>query len=204
MNLSLLDFLADLSSKNPTPGGGGASALIGAIGASLCSMVANLTSGKQKYAQHQSDIENILSIASQEIPLLIGLIEKDAETFEPLAKAYGIPKEDPDREGILEGALVAACSVPMETLAKMEKIVSLVEELAEKGSRLAVSDIGVAAAACRAAMEGAAMNVYINTKLMKNRERAEKLNAEANGMLESGANRCAAVYQKIAAELGGQ
>ncbi|NLO41248.1 MAG: cyclodeaminase/cyclohydrolase family protein, partial [Ruminiclostridium sp.] len=114
MNMEIHEFINQLSSKAPVPGGGGASALIGAIGVSLCSMVANLTSGKKKYAEYQQDIEKILEVSQASISRLLALIEKDAEVFEPLSAAYGIPKEDPNREAVLEKALVAACSVPMD------------------------------------------------------------------------------------------
>lgn len=198
---SLSDFLEALSSKAPIPGGGGASALIGAIGISLCSMVANLTSGKQKYAEYQSDIDNILSYASVSIPLLLNLIEKDAEVFEPLTNAYSIPKENPNRNEILEHALVTACSVPMTILKKVANVINIIEQLSTKGSKLALSDVGVAASACRCAMEGAVMNIYINTKLMKNHDYAIQLISEAETILDDGVNRCNTIYQKITNEL---
>lgn len=195
------DFIKELSSKAPVPGGGGASALIGAVGVSLCSMVANLTSGKKKYLEYQEDIDNILSRTSASIKTLMELIEKDAEVFEPLSQAYSISKDNPDREEILEKALITACSVPIKLLEEISQVIDIMEELSIKGSRLAVSDVGVAAAACRSAMEGAIMNVYINTKLMKNREVALKTNAEAEMLLNDGVSRCNTVYRQIANEL---
>ena len=197
------DFIKDLSSKDPVPGGGGASALIGAIGVALCSMVANLTFGKKKYAEYQADIDMIISRTSVSIAKLLSLIEKDAEVFEPLSAAYGIPKDDPNRDEILENALVTACSVPMEILKEVANIIDVIEQLAIKGSKLAVSDIGVAASACRAAIEGAIMNVYINTKLMKNRDYAMQLNKEADTIFQDSINRCSTVYQQVIDELRG-
>jgi len=201
MDFTLNDFIKELSSKAPVPGGGGASALIGAVGVSLCSMVANLTSGKKKYLEYQEDIDNILSRTSASIKTLMELIEKDAEVFEPLSQAYSISKDNPDREEILEKALITACSVPIKLLEEISQVIDIMEELSIKGSRLAVSDVGVAAAACRSAMEGAIMNVYINTKLMKNREVALKTNAEAEMLLNDGVSRCNTVYRQIANEL---
>ena len=200
---SLSEFLTDLSSKSPVPGGGGTSALIGAIGAALCSMVANLTSGKKSYAAYQQDIDNILSLTSTSMAALSELIQKDAEVFEPLAQAYSIPKTDANRDDVLEAALVTASSVPMAILKEAANVVGIIEQLAVKGSRLALSDVGVAASACRCAMEGAIMNVYINTKLMKNRKYAEEMNAEASAVLHDGAKRCDAVYRQITNELEG-
>lgn len=201
MNMELNEFIRRLSSKAPVPGGGGASALIGAIGVSLCSMVANLTSGKKKYAQYQEDIDKILERTEKSVNRLMTLIEKDAEVFEPLSAAYGIPKDDPDRDAVMERALAAACSVPMEILREISGILDVVVQLSEKGTRLAVSDVGVAASALRSAMESAALNVYINTRLMKNREYAEKINAQAEEILNSGITTCDAIYKKISEEL---
>lgn len=199
--MQLDDFIKTLSSSSPVPGGGGASALIGAIGVSLCSMVANLTSGKKKYAEYQSDIEQIIVRTQASIDKLLGLIQRDAEVFEPLSKAYGIPKEEPNRNEILENALVLACSVPLEILNEVANVLDVVEQLLEKGTKLAVSDVGVAASACKCAMEGAVMNVYINTKLMKNREYALKINADAEKILEDGIDRCSKIYRQITEEL---
>ena len=200
---TLPGFIADLASKEPVPGGGGASALIGAVGVALCSMVANLTSGRKKYAEYQSDIENIISRASISISNLLSLLEKDAEVFEPLSAAYGISKDDPNRDEILENALVTACSVPMEIIQETAGIIDIIEQLATKGTKLAVSDVGVAASACRAAVEGAIMSVYINTKLMKNRDYAMRLNNEAETVFQDGVNRCNRIYRQITDELGG-
>jgi Methenyl tetrahydrofolate cyclohydrolase len=204
MNKTIQDFIDELSSKAPVPGGGGASALIGAIGIALCSMVANLTTGKQKYAQYQEDIEVILIRTEQSIEKLLMLIQKDAEVFEPLSAAYGIPKEDPNREGILEEALITASSVPLQIVTEVHHIIDIIEQLATKGSKLAVSDVGVAASACRSALEGAAMNVYINTKLMKNKEYALELNAKVDEMVTDGVKRCNNIYMQITEELRGK
>jgi methenyltetrahydrofolate cyclohydrolase len=199
--MQIRDYISELSSKSPVPGGGSASALIGAVGLSLCSMVANLTSGKKKYAEYQEAIERILVRAGLSIDRLLQLMEDDAAVFEPLSAAYAIPRDNPDRGAILEKALVLASGVPMDILREVAGTLDIVEELAVKGSRLAVSDVGVAAAACRCAMEGAAMNIYINTKLMNDRDFASKMNTEAEGLLADGVSRCDRIYQQISHEL---
>lgn len=198
---STFTFIKELSSKSPTPGGGGASALIGAVSAALCSMVANLTSGKKKYAEYQNSIEKIIIKTEAAIDKLLDLIEKDAEVFRPLSEAYSIPKDDPDRDNILEKALIDACSVPYHILKEVSKITGIIEELQVKGTKLALSDVGVAASACKSAMEGAAMNVYINTKLMKDKEYAAKVNAETTFILEQSTRRCEKIYTEILNEL---
>lgn len=198
------EFLTDLSSKEPVPGGGGASALLGSVAAALCSMVANLTDGKKKYAQYQEDIERILKEMETAIWKIQAYIEKDAEAFVPLAKAYSIPREQSDREEILEQALQEAARVPMELAQLIYTLVPVMEELEVKGSRLAISDVAVAATACRAALEGAVMNVYINTRLMKNRGLAEDMNRRAMELAEDGSVRCQGVYQRIMKSLVGK
>lgn len=195
------EFIDRLSSKSPVPGGGGASALVGAVGIALCSMVANLTLGKKKYAEFEEDIQQILSRTEDSIPKLLELIQKDAEVFEPLSAAYGIPKDDPKRGEKLEQALILACSVPMDILREVSALLDVLEQLSYKGSKLALSDVGVAASACRTAIEGAVMNVFINTKLMKNREYANKVNQEAEAMLSKGTEICSKIYLKVTEEL---
>lgn len=194
-------FIEDLSSSKPTPGGGGASALIGSLSASLCAMVANLTTGKKKYAQYQEEIEKIIEEAGSFSKRLYALIQADADAFEPLSKAYGIPKDDPERETTLESALKKAADVPMDIMKEVYAMLPMLEALSLKGSRLAVSDVGVAAASARAALEGAVMNVYINTKLMKDREYADKMNREADLLLADGRKRCDAVYEAVVKEV---
>lgn len=201
---SLNSFVTKLASSSPVPGGGGASALIGALGAALSSMVANLTSGKKKYAEYQSDIDRILTETDISVSNLMSLIQKDADVFEPLSKAYSLPKENPDRDEIMEKCLYEASLVPLEIVREAYNVIDIIEELAEKGSRLAVSDVGVSAAAVKCALEGAVMNVYINTKLMKERAVAERINSEADTLVTSGIMRCDAVYKKISDELRNQ
>lgn len=200
--LSLNEFTNQLSSAAPVPGGGGASALMGAVSASLCSMVGNLTSGKKKYAEYQQDIERIIADAVRLNEDMLALIEKDAEAFEPLAKAYSIPKEEPGRDEILEKALYEAALAPLEIVKKSKEAAALINELVVKGSRLAISDVGVAACACEACAKGASMNVYINTKLMKDREVASKLNEQTLGLVDEVVKICGAAYSEVKGGLG--
>ena len=117
------DFINALASKEPTPGGGGATAVVGSLAAALGSMVANLTTGKKKYAQYQEDVDRILVFLEEAIWDIHGYIEKDAEAFGPLAEAYKIPKEDPKRAEIMEKALLAAAVVPMELAGKVNDLI---------------------------------------------------------------------------------
>ena len=191
------DFINALASKEPTPGGGGAAAVVGSLAAALGSMVANLTTGKKKYEQYQEDIDRILIFLEEAIWDIHSYIEKDAEAFGPVAEAYKIPKDDPKKAEVMEKALLAAAVVPMELAQKVNDLISVLEELEEKGSRLALSDVAVAAVCCKAAMEGAVMNVYINTKSLTNPMIAEGLNKKAMKLVADGGKRCQDIYDRI-------
>ena len=115
---------------------------------------------------------------------LLDQVPADAVGFEPLAKAYGIPKDDPNRDRILEEATIVACQVPMKIMELCCEAIEAIAVFAAKGSRLAVSDAGCGAVCCKAALQSASLNVFINTKSLKNREVAEEMNAKANGMLD--------------------
>lgn len=197
-------FLEELSSAAPVPGGGGASAAAGAMSAALGSMVGNLTTGKKKYAEYQSEIEEIIAKAGALRDDFKTLVEKDAEVFEPLAKAYSIPKDEPGRDEILESCLKTAASAPYEMVVKTCETARILERLAVIGSRLAISDVGVGAALCRSAAEGAAMNVYINTKLMKDRAYAEDLNEKTIKAVAEVRTSCDETYETVRKSLMGE
>ena len=158
------EFVEVLSSKAPVPGGGGASALVGAVGTALGNMVGSLTVGKKKYADVEDEMWELKKKCDQLQKDFLHLIERDAEVFEP----------------------------PMEIMEKCCEAIELIVEFGAKGSKLAISDAGVGAAFCKAALKGASLNVYINTKSMADRAYAEELNKKADAMLEK--------YTKIADE----
>mgnify|MGYP004625481379 FL=1 len=182
-NESCRKFVEVLASSAPTPGGGGAAALVGAVGTALGNMVGSLTVGKKKYADVEAEILDLKAKCDTLQTELLDLVKKDAEGFEPLAKSYGIPKDDPNRAEILEKATVEACKVPMEIMEKCCEALDYIKIFAEKGSRLAVSDAGCGAVCCKAALQAASLNVFINTKSLKDRTVAEELNRQANVML---------------------
>lgn len=177
-------FLAELASSAPTPGGGGAAALCGALGIALGNMVGSLTLGKKKYADVQEDIAELNAKAEALRAGFVALVDADAEAFAPLSRAYSIPKDDPARDEIMEPALLKAAEAPLEIMRKCAEALELISGYAAKGSALAISDAGCAAALCGAAMEAAALNVKINTKSMKNRALADNINAEMNELLQ--------------------
>jgi len=167
---SIEAFLVDLSTSAPVPGGGGASGCGAAIGMALGSMVANLTTGKKKYAEYQAEIDEILVKAEKIRAELLEFMDKDAEAFEPLSKAYGLPKNTPEeieeRDRIMEAALVVASEAPLALMDKIMEAMKLMDRMAVIGSRLAISDVGVGIQMLSAALEGASLNVFINTKIV--------------------------------------
>ena len=188
---SCRDFVAVLASNEPVPGGGGAAALVGAIGTALGNMVGSLTVGKKKYAAVE---EEIVALKKKSDALQTGLLDQvpaDAEGFAPLAKAYGIPKDDPTRDSVLEEATLTAC--------KCCEAIDVIAVFAEKGSRLAVSDAGCGAVCCKAALQAASLNVFINTKSLKNREKAETLNKKTNEMLDTYCAKADAIFAAVRA-----
>ena len=177
-------FVEVLASSAPAPGGGGAAALVGAIGTALGNMVGSLTVGKKKYAEVEAEIIALKEKCDALQTELLDQVEADDKGFVPLAKAYGIPKDDPNRDAILEEATITACAVPMHIMELCCQALEYVAVFAAKGSRLAVSDAGCAAVCCKAGLQAASLNVFINTKSLKNRTVAEEMNAKANGMLD--------------------
>lgn len=177
-------FVEVLASDAPAPGGGGAAALVGAIGTALGNMVGSLTVGKKKYAAVEAEIIELKAKCDALQKELLDQVEADEINFVPLAKAYGIPKDDPNRAQILEEATLVACSTPMNIMELCCQAIEYIAVFAEKGSRLAVSDAGCAAVCCKAGLQAASLNVFINTKTLKNREVADEMNAKALGMLD--------------------
>ncbi len=204
--LTIDSFLELLSSKAAVPGGGGASALVGAVAASLSHMVAALTVGKAKYADVEGEMNGILSESERITNRFLSLMDEDATAFAPLAEAYRLPKETPeqvaDREKTMEAALRTAVEPPLTIMKVCGEALELIAVCAEKGSVMAVSDAGVAATLCRAALEGASLNVFINTQPMTDREYAERLNFRAKHMLTEYGARAEELYRKVNAKLG--
>ena len=195
------DFIGELSSKAAVPGGGGASALVGAIGIALGSMVGNLTVGKKKYAAVEADIIALMEEAAALQAELLRLVDEDAVAFEPLARAYGIPKDDPDKARIMDEALKSASSAPLEIMRACAKAIELQAMFASKGSAMAVSDAGVGVLCCKAALQGASLNVFINTGSMADRGYAEAAEAEADALLEKYGAMADGIYGSVVARL---
>lgn len=203
----IYDYLEVLASKAPVPGGGGASALGGALAAGLGQMVANLTVGKKRYADVEEEMQGYLCALNICQMEMTALADRDAEVFAPLAAAYGMPSETEEQKAekdrVMEENLLAASLVPLQIMEKAVGMMAVLEEMEKKGSRMAVSDVGVAVQFARTALTGAVMNVYINTKSMKNREKAEELNGRAEELMETGIRKADEIYGNVLKKLTG-
>ena len=204
-SMTIQEFLDVLSSKEPVPGGGGASALAGALGNALGQMVANLTIGKKKYALVEDEIKELAERMKGIQGQFTALADQDAKVFAPLAKCYSLPsgteEEKAYKAEVMEARLLDASLVPMEIMEKASEMLEIMDILADKGSRMAVSDVGVGVQFIRTALLGAVMNVYINTKSMKNREKAEEMNEKAERLIKEGTEAADRIYQKVLEQL---
>ena len=198
---NMQEFIKVLSSKAAVPGGGGACAYVAAAGMALGAMVANLTTGKKKYAQYQEEIEELLSKTEQLSKELMTYMDKDAESFEPLSKAYGLPKDTKEQQEykdvVMEKALKEASLTPVALMEKILDALKILERLSVVGSRLAISDVGAGVQLCKAALNGASLNVFINTKLMKDTETAEELNTRTDELLIEGNELADRIYEEV-------
>jgi len=203
LDKSCKEFVEVLASKAPVPGGGGAAALGGAIGMALSNMVGNLTVGKKKYAEVESEVKDLLDKGYKTIAELEGLVARDAEVFEPLSRAYGIPKEDPTRDETLEKCAKEACSVPMEIMRQCAEGIRITNRMAQIGSMLAISDAGCAAALLKAALISGKLNVVINLNIIKDEAFLSKAREEMNRLYDEGTRLAdetlALVLQKLGA-----
>ncbi|MBQ1691809.1 MAG: cyclodeaminase/cyclohydrolase family protein [Erysipelotrichaceae bacterium] len=197
-------FTELLASSSAVPGGGGASALVGAIAIALGDMVGELTVGKKKYADVEEEIKELM-IKAQDLRVeFLNCINDDARAFEPLSKAYGLPKDEQGRDEILEKCLKDAAAAPLKVFDLCCVSVELLKEFGEKGSKLMISDAATGIAFARGALYGAAVNVRVNTRLMKDREYAQQLDAHIADKLNVYSRVCDEVYESIYQKLSYQ
>ena len=186
-----------LASSAPVPGGGGASALVGAVGAALASMVSNLTAGKKKYAEYEEDIRRILEEAKRLRLKLLSQIDEDAVCFSPLSQAYSLPRDDPQTPELMERALKVACTAPLNIMKTVAEVIKLHRELSVKGSRLMLSDVGVGVLCCKSALVGASLNIFINLRFMKDESYASELRSETEALLSEYGQMADEVFDEV-------
>ena len=201
-------FLEGLASDSPVPGGGGACGLVGATAAALGGMVLSLTTGKKSYAAVQPEVDDLIQKMAKQRIALLNAIDKDAEAFKPLSEAYGMPRETPEdierRDAVMARALYDAASAPLQMMELLLETARLLSRISEIGSMLAISDAGVGLSFCRSALYGASLNVYINTKLMKDRATADSMNKKVSDILNEADGIIVPAYNAIAANLRGE
>lgn len=181
--LSLEAFTRGVAARTPTPGGGGALALVGALAASLAMMCGGFTRGKSDDAELEADIERMIAEGERLRGALLALIDADAAAFEPVAAAYEIPRADPTRRARIDAATAGAAEAPLEMIRNLAHTVMLLEEMGKKGSRLLIADVACGAVLAAAALKSASVNVFVNTAALADRAFAFALEAEADDYL---------------------
>jgi len=203
---SVAAFLDDLASGAPTPGGGSAAAIIGAMGAALLSMVCNVTLGKKGLEAAESDMKAVRDESERLRARLTAMVAEDIAAFDGLMAAYRLPKSNDEeksrRAAAIQANLRAATETPLDCARACAQVVALARRAAEKGFAGVVSDAGVGVLAANSALRSAALNVYINAPSLKDREFARQATSEVADLLEAGARRSEAVYALVRGRVG--
>ena len=199
------DFINELASKAPTPGGGGASAYCGALATALASLVVNLTVGKKTYAAVEDEVKEALIQLEEQRNKFVELIDKDAQAFEPLSRAYRLPRATSEelahKNKVMQQALVGATEVPLEIMEICAQVITTSKFLAHNGSRLALSDVGVAVLFAKAALKGASLNVYANASSMANEAQARSYIQQADCLIEEYGALADELYEYVIKEI---
>lgn len=202
---SIAAYLNELASKQPTPGGGSAAALMGAQAAALVSMVCNLTIGKPKYAEVEADMQALLAESEALRETLTGMIKADVDVFNKLMACYGLPKSNEEektyRSAQIQWVLREATEVPLECAKACAKAIALSWAAAEKGNLGVISDAGVAVMSAYAGLKSAALNVEINAASLKDRAFAGAKLTELNTIMQAAEQDAEAIYQIVKEKL---
>mgnify|MGYP004444818379 FL=1 len=176
------EFVEATATNAPIPGGGSVAALVGSLGAALSTMVASLTLSSSKYIAVEAEMEKNIQEIHKIQEDLLALVQKDIDNFEPLAKLYKQKATTPEEKQALkeakQKALYDACLAPMEIIKKCGRAIELAQEFAVKGNKVVIADSGSSAVLCKAAMQAASFNIYINTNMMKDKELAKRIKGE--------------------------
>jgi len=187
VKMDLRDFANELSIDSPAPGGGSVSALAGALGSALTSMVANLTVGKKVYKENWDEMKDVAVAAQGLKDELLNSIDRDTDAFNNLINAFRLPQKTEEqiaaKDNAIEEATKQACLVPLDVMKNSHETLKLARIVAEKGNENAASDAGVAALMARSAIEGAGLNVKINLSGIKDSEFVKKMKAEVDNMI---------------------
>ena len=201
----LQTFLDQLASKASTPGGGSAAAIMGAMGAALVSMVANLTVGKQKYQDVEEEMQGFLEQSEDMRSRLTGMIQADIDVFDKVMAAYGMARETEEekaaRSAAIQAALKEATDVPLACAQLCADVIELCRPVAEKGNLNVISDAGVAVLAAHAALRSAALNVYINIGGIRDQEFVQDRRNKLEFVLSGAGVATETVYELVKSKL---
>jgi len=202
---SVQQFLDELASRQATPGGGSAAAIMGAQSAALTSMVCNLTIGKPRYAEVEEEMQALLLRSELLREQLTGMIKADVDVFDKLMACYGLSKdsdeEKAERSAQIQSVLKQATIVPLECAKACAEAIELSRIAADKGNTGVISDAGVAVMAGYSALKSAALNVYINAGSIKDKEFANQKLAELEQILNGAEEATEEIYQIVKAKL---
>ncbi len=202
---TIQDFLDQLASKSPAPGGGGVAAMMGASAAGLISMVCNLTIGKSQYADVEDEMRALLQKSEALREQFTELIKKDVEAFELVMEAYRLPKITIDEKRIrneaIQQALKTATSVPLACVRGSAEAIQLSRNAANKGNKNLITDAGVAVEAARAALKSSALNVYVNIAGIKDQLFAKGAVEELEKILKDSEIAAEEIYQLVKTQL---
>lgn len=199
-------FAEKLASKEPVPGGGGVAALVGSMGTALATMVANYSIGKKAFLGMEEKHQEIIDKSTDLRIKLLSLIDEDAENFEPLSKAYGLPtstdEEKAEKEKVLQAALKVAADGPVKMVEYIYEAIKLQEELVDLSTKIIISDVGCGVQMLKAALYSANLNVVVNMNLIKDEAYVAEVNAKTRKMVADGAAICDTVFEKVVKVLG--
>lgn len=191
-------FIDEVAAGTPTPGGGGTAAYVGALGSALNSMVGNLTVGKKSYADVEEDVQECLRQLQQVREELLGLVRKDAEAFAPLAACFKMPRateeEKARRTEAMQKALIDAIEVPLTIMRACARVIELSDFMAHNGSKMALSDVATGVSFAKGALKGAALNIYVNAKMLADRELAKRYTDETECLIIEWGKRADDIY----------
>jgi methenyltetrahydrofolate cyclohydrolase len=203
---SVEKFLDELASGNPTPGGGSAAAIMGAMGAALVSMVCNVTIGKKGYEAVEAEMKTVRDESERVRRRLMAMVAEDIAAFDSILAAYKLPKatdeEKTRRAAAIQAGLRRATETPLDCARVCAEVIALSRRASEHGYRNVISDGGVGVLAGFTALRSAALNVYINAPALKDQAFAQAATAELKKLVDSSAAESEAVYNLVRSKLG--
>ncbi len=192
-------FLDLLASSNPTPGGGGIAALAGALSAGLISMVCSLTIGKAKYADVQDEVKALMAKSEELRARLHALVDEDARVYSQVMDTYKLPKDTDEqkqaRSARIQDATIEASKVPLDIAKECARVIELAEPAARITNVQAIGDVAMAAYLAEGALQGAVVNIDINLRSIKDRDRIAGLLDEANALAVGQREKVEAIVQ---------